>query len=406
MEGLEEQVRKLNEEIADLHEDEIVALNQRDKGKAEEIEAKIEQLTFLRDHIRDELVSRKEEAAKPGCTDPLLSISYVSFWARPLSDEEVASVGFHGGTRNKQYGVTGFLLFTSEPGLFFQTIEGPEPAVDKLFERIQSDEQHKNVLLLLRERIETRRYPEWPMRTRRIADVDHAVHGPLLWLLSELVASYTLAHQYTPPQMRSSLLSGVNPLLKKGGRQEVVAAYVGVSTWTKAATVTELKDRLQDHKGIEVMHFATNVNTICRKHAHATGGICMPWLGNGMTLYWASPQQLNAALSTTVNIVQELNNEEITEYNVHIGLDSGTAVIVSAGELGSYLMPTAMGPIVQKAKQLQQEASRLDVWVLCGAGVYEVASKNAHNFKSVLETTMGEPCYTYSPRVGAFGLPQ
>ncbi len=62
---------------------------------------------------------------------------------------------------NARDGVTGALLFSER--CFAQVLEGPLAAVSQTFERIQLDERHGEVTVLLSERGAARRFGDWAM---------------------------------------------------------------------------------------------------------------------------------------------------------------------------------------------------------------------------------------------------
>lgn len=62
---------------------------------------------------------------------------------------------------NAAIGVTGALLFSRD--CFAQVLEGPMVAVNQVFERIQMDDRHSEVIVLLAEQGASRRFPDWAM---------------------------------------------------------------------------------------------------------------------------------------------------------------------------------------------------------------------------------------------------
>lgn len=62
---------------------------------------------------------------------------------------------------NKKLGVTGALLITDDQ--FVQTLEGPEPAVRVLYEKISKDRRHEHVELLASEHVPERVFGRWAM---------------------------------------------------------------------------------------------------------------------------------------------------------------------------------------------------------------------------------------------------
>ena len=67
---------------------------------------------------------------------------------------------------NAAAGVTGLLLFGGRR--FLQALEGPEPAVAGVFDRIARDPRHFAVVKLSRKTIETRMFGEWAMGYRPV----------------------------------------------------------------------------------------------------------------------------------------------------------------------------------------------------------------------------------------------
>lgn len=73
----------------------------------------------------------------------------------------IASILAASRQNNERVGVTGALMFNS--GCFAQVLEGPQAAVEGVFERIQQDERHGDVSLLAFENVEQRAFEGWSM---------------------------------------------------------------------------------------------------------------------------------------------------------------------------------------------------------------------------------------------------
>lgn len=69
---------------------------------------------------------------------------------------------------NPTMNITGALLYSG--GYFCQVIEGPEEAIEELFETIQMDDRHGSVTVLHFEPIERRGFSEWAMALAGIED--------------------------------------------------------------------------------------------------------------------------------------------------------------------------------------------------------------------------------------------
>ncbi|WP_159090807.1 BLUF domain-containing protein [Aquimarina aquimarini] len=71
------------------------------------------------------------------------TISYISN-ASQLSPEEIEEVLINAKINNNKKGINGVLIYVNET--FFQVIEGSQHLVETLFEKIQKDQRHFNVL--------------------------------------------------------------------------------------------------------------------------------------------------------------------------------------------------------------------------------------------------------------------
>ena len=80
-------------------------------------------------------------------------------------------------TNNAVAAVTGALMFNA--GCFAQVLEGPQQAVEGVFERIQQDERHGDVSLLAFEPVERRAFETWSMGFVGASVADAARYGTL-----------------------------------------------------------------------------------------------------------------------------------------------------------------------------------------------------------------------------------
>ena len=93
--------------------------------------------------------------------DQLIRCIYASASDIAFSDAELAELLKIARIRNAGLGVTGMLLYVE--GSFFQVIEGRAEIVDGLFARIEMDNRHKKVTLIIREPIPARDFADWTM---------------------------------------------------------------------------------------------------------------------------------------------------------------------------------------------------------------------------------------------------
>ena len=84
--------------------------------------------------------------------------------SRPLGFDELTLLGIlHSArTNNVRDDVTGALICRHD--LYLQLLEGPPEAVTAVFERIQRDERHIEVVKLIEAETDARLFPEWAMR--------------------------------------------------------------------------------------------------------------------------------------------------------------------------------------------------------------------------------------------------
>ncbi|MFZ9038767.1 MAG: BLUF domain-containing protein [Gammaproteobacteria bacterium] len=103
------------------------------------------------------------------------ALVYVSSAVRLLNHEEIDYLLRRARERNKEYGVTGILLYIG--GNFMQYIEGPRDNVDIIYKIIQEDELHSGIILVSREAIESRQFGDWAM-AYQTRDVEGYVGSP------------------------------------------------------------------------------------------------------------------------------------------------------------------------------------------------------------------------------------
>lgn len=97
----------------------------------------------------------------------MISVTYLSSAAEVWADEELVDLLRHARGENVRRDVTGVLLYSG--GNFIQTLEGPEESVDEVMAKVVEDPRHEGVLVVRREPIDERAFPEWSMGFRRVA---------------------------------------------------------------------------------------------------------------------------------------------------------------------------------------------------------------------------------------------
>ncbi len=92
----------------------------------------------------------------------LVSLSYVSDATEEFGILALMQLVDKASRRNKSLNITGVLSFDN--GRFGQILEGKPKDVELLWEAIQGDPRHSNVVSLGMKRINSRRFANWSMR--------------------------------------------------------------------------------------------------------------------------------------------------------------------------------------------------------------------------------------------------
>jgi hypothetical protein len=91
----------------------------------------------------------------------LISLVYVSSGKDDLTDEDFKNILNSCRRNNQPRNVTGMLLYRN--GYFIQVLEGEETDVDFIYQRIAADPRHDHVVLVEKNRITERAFPDWSM---------------------------------------------------------------------------------------------------------------------------------------------------------------------------------------------------------------------------------------------------
>jgi len=92
--------------------------------------------------------------------------------ARPgLSKDDLQHILDVSRRHNALARVSGMLLFGN--GRFLQLLEGPAPAVERTYQRVLSDQRHRDPVLVYAGKGEPLRFTQWAMGLLRTEDVGH-----------------------------------------------------------------------------------------------------------------------------------------------------------------------------------------------------------------------------------------
>ncbi len=91
----------------------------------------------------------------------LCTLVYVSLSTRQVSDADLTTLLESCRANNRKLDVTGMLLYRD--GFYMQALEGEEQVIDELYGTIRRDLRHSDILLVYKETISERTFPEWSM---------------------------------------------------------------------------------------------------------------------------------------------------------------------------------------------------------------------------------------------------
>ncbi len=126
-------------------------------------------------------------------------IVYVSQAEKPMTEAEIEEILTRSRDNNAKAGITGLLVYRYAPdtdsGHFMQMLEGEEPAVRKLYERIVEDPRHHTKIVLEEGDSPGRMFGAWSMGFKNIND-KHLKNVPGYARLGE--------HSFDPEQFSAS----------------------------------------------------------------------------------------------------------------------------------------------------------------------------------------------------------
>lgn len=91
----------------------------------------------------------------------MIYLLYISSAVHEMTDAELVTLLQASRENNVRDGITGVLLYKG--GNFIQYLEGPEPAVLSLHQRIAHDPRHKGMMTLLSGSLAERHFGTWSM---------------------------------------------------------------------------------------------------------------------------------------------------------------------------------------------------------------------------------------------------
>ena len=117
---------------------------------------------------------------------PLRSIVYTSTAVSPMNSGDLEALLVDARNFNRQNAITGVLLQSGDN--FMQCFEGPEDAVQRVYQRILGSRQHTDVLEFMNLPIQKRTFSDWAMGSALTSRLEHLALSTAQWsqLNSEL----------------------------------------------------------------------------------------------------------------------------------------------------------------------------------------------------------------------------
>jgi hypothetical protein len=123
----------------------------------------------------------------------MLSLTYLSSATEPFTREQLEELLAQARPKNERLGVTGMMLYAG--GNFIQTLEGEEDSVTDLYSTIEKDQRHREIMVMLREKVKERSFPDWSMGFEMVSDEEASkIPGFNAWLQNDKSSHGSFTH--------------------------------------------------------------------------------------------------------------------------------------------------------------------------------------------------------------------
>ncbi|NOH70897.1 BLUF domain-containing protein [Vibrio pectenicida] len=131
----------------------------------------------------------------------LIELVYVSKARNRLEQDELEGILSKARKNNTDHDITGLLLYDGY-GTFIQVLEGPEPSVERLFEKIKTDSRHSGVNRIGFHQINSRSFSDWKMGFRVLdQDLESSIPGYSDFMKHRGEVQYLVEHKSFAMQM-------------------------------------------------------------------------------------------------------------------------------------------------------------------------------------------------------------
>lgn len=286
-------------------------------------------------------------------------LTYISAFARPLSRQEIESIGQTSVANNTRDGLTGALFCFRD--LFYQILEGEDQAIERCYARILADNRHKDIFCLNVEvGIKERLYGDWAMKTVLLDESQEDLLRPVRNMMDSLARTHMILEKYAPEQIIQTIQKGLNPLDMPSFHTERIVLFADIMSST---TLTET---LRAEVMADMLHAFYEITNRAIK---ASGGTISKLTGDGLMAHYTT-DGANRALQASLEILSALadyrgrhdSSDPRSLLYSGIGISAGSVLEGSIGsdERKDY---TLLGDPVNSAARLES-VTRKTGWAL------------------------------------------
>ncbi len=222
-------------------------------------------------------------------------LTYISKFSRTLSRDEINAIGRVSSQNNQQANVTGVLLCLG--GIFFQILEGDAEKIDRIYERILTDDRHTDILCLKSEmEVEERMFPDWSMQTINLDENTDLLIRPIKVLLQTLTESHRVLEKYTQPSIFKIISQGTNPLTIRPKAVEKIVFFSDIVSFSTFAEKLPVE---------EVISVVNSYFSICTAMITLHGGEVTKFIGDCVMAYFDG-DCADEAIQASLDILTEL----------------------------------------------------------------------------------------------------
>eukprot|EP00667_Euglena_gracilis_P003250 EG_transcript_3256 len=285
----------------------------------------------------------------------LIRLLYLSRASAPLSAANLENICKASTKRNRVDHITSELIYLND--LLLHSVEGPIKAVGDLWQRLQSDTRHRDLVLIHLAPIQTRMCLR-PMDIHPMAGAALDALPILPELLSHMARSFSCLETYVPHAVVRHIMAEKQPMRMPPILVTVVMMATDIVSFTPLSEGCPLT---------EVWHLCTTFIDLCTEEIHRNRGYVLKLVGDCVKAYFpadAAPLALEAAKGITHACqqfrqkVHRLDCRSVMACGV--GLDCGPVVMAHCGtpDVAKLLVTGEAASRVMEVEALSRKVGR------------------------------------------------